>query len=31
MTMIPDTYTQRGVLVVDPRPGPTPVSPLESG
>ena len=29
--MIPNTYTERGVLVVDPRPGPTPVSPVESG
>ncbi len=33
--MIPTTFTQRGVLVVDPRSGPTPVSSpvslLESG
>jgi len=32
---IPNTYTQRGVLVVGPRPAPPsmspPVSPLESG
>src|ERR671911_402255 len=27
-TMIPNTFTQHGVLVIDPRSGPTPVSPL---
>lgn len=31
MKMVPNTYTQRGVLGGDSRPGPTPVSPLESG
>jgi hypothetical protein len=31
MAMITNTFTQRGVLGGDPRSGPTPVSPWESG